>query len=476
MATTNLKSFPYAEDFACPKCHTLITLYDPEGSEYCVCASCNSFLRFIANETAVIQKQAPAPKEEPVLKLGSVGLFRGHHFKVIAFVEKKEQNAPYAWREYILYNYEKGYANFAEYDGHWNFVAGKDFYPELDKLKDKGWNFVNYEDNEYTLFSKYTATTTALVGEFDWDILFEKPKTSEFVAPPQILYKEHVPNHSLAYFYLGSYAEPSEIADAFKIDAKLFPERVGIGANQPSAPAKRWFAISKFIPVIIILLAVIGFSGSFISPEQGLLDNTQNIVPDTTKANEFKPYITPSFVLDKQSALNFKIESAVDNNWLEATVVLVNEKNNQSWEVTESIEYYHGYEDGESWTEGSQTAEVLLSAIPAGKYHLNIYPAAGDIAGAATNTTMNLNIPASPGTSVDPAISNISAAAGNINVKTVHINVTANPIIWKNFWVSLLLLCIYPLYAWYRMRTYEKKRWMNSDYSPYETDDDDKDN
>ncbi|OOQ57551.1 DUF4178 domain-containing protein [Mucilaginibacter pedocola] len=465
MATTNLKAFPYSEDFNCPKCHTPITLYDPEGSEFCVCTSCTSFLRFIASETAVVQKQAPRPTEKPVLKLGSVGLFRGYQFKVIAFVEKKEQGNPYAWREYILYNYEKGYANFAEYDGHWNFVAGKDFFPELDELKDKGWNFINYQENEYTLFNKYTAVTTALVGEFDWDILFEKPKTSEFIAPPQILYKEHVPNYSRAQFYLGRYAEPEEIADAFKIDVNTFPERVGIGANQPSAAAKRWFAINKFFPVIIILLAAIGFAASYISPKVPLLETTHVMERDTTKADEFKPFITPSFELTKQSALDFKINADVDNNWAEATVVLVNEKDNQSWEVTESIEYYHGYEDGESWSEGSQQTDVLLSAIPAGKYHLNVYPAAGAPPAPVT-------VPATTSFSADSAVvantggSTASYAAG----PALHISATANPIIWKNFFVSLLLLCIYPAFAWYRMRAYEKKRWMNSDYSPYEDD------
>ncbi|MBD1367473.1 DUF4178 domain-containing protein [Mucilaginibacter sp. ZT4R22] len=462
MATINLRSFPYAEDVACPKCKQQITLYDPEGSEYCVCISCSSFIHFTNNDTALIQKQADPIDQQPVLKLGSVGMFKGYQFKVIGYVEKKEQGASYAWREYILYNYEKGYANFAEYDGHWTFVAGKEFYPALGELKNRGWTFINYEENEYTLFSKYTAVTTGLIGEFDWDILFERPKTTEFVAPPQILYIEHVPNQTAGQFYLGEYTEPAVIADAFKTDIKLFPERVGIGANQPSVHAKRWFAIYKLIPVIVLLLAVVGFGGSFISPEYQVLDNSRNIERDTTKANEFKPYITPSFELNKQSALNFKIQCAVDNNWLEATVVLVNEKNNQSWEVTESIEYYHGVEGGESWSEGSQEADVLLSAIPAGKYHLNVYPAAGDNNIKAADPTLNI-IP-------EPGIPNINTSVGDINVKTIHINVTANPIIWKNFWVSLSLLCLYPLYTWWRMRNYEKRRWMNSDYSPYETE------
>lgn len=436
MATIHLKSFPYSEDFACPQCKTLITLYDPEGSEYCVCASCNSFIRFIANDTPVIQKQAPPIKGQPVLKLGSVGLFKGYSFKVIGYIEKKEQADGYAWREYILYNYEKGYANFAEYDGHWTFVAGKEFYPALDKLEDRKWDHIAYEENEYNLFNKYTAVTTALIGEFDWDILQEKAKTVEFVAPPNIIYLEQDKGTAVTDFYLGQYIQPAEIADAFKTDIKLFPQKIGIGANEPSVHTKRWFGIRKLTPILILLVAVIGLIASYVNPEYQVMDNDYYITRDSAKVNEFKPFVTPSFELKHaSSSLEFWVRSTIDNNWLETTVVLVNEKDNQSWEVTKSIEYYHGYEDGESWSEGSQEANVLLSAIPRGKYHLNIYPASGDVSN-----------------------------------KNIHISIDANPVIWRNIVVTTLLLCLYPLYVWFRMRNYEKKRWMNSNFSPYETD------
>jgi hypothetical protein len=436
MATINLKAFPYSEDITCPECRNIITLYDPEGSEYCACAKCHSFLRFTEKNGTIIQKQAPAVKQAPVIKLGSTGILQGIQFRLIGYIEKKEQASKYAWREYILYNYEKGYANLSEFDGHWNFVAGKELYPDLDKLVDRSWTFVNYEDNEYNLFNKYTAVTTSLIGEFDWDILTEKAKTSEFIAPPNIIIKEQDKGTSPADFYLGKYIEAKEIADAFKTDIKLFPEKIGIGANQPSVHAKRWFSVYKLAPILIVLVAVLGFIAMYASPGYQVMDSDYHIVNDSTKVNEFKPFITPSFELkNRSSALDFLIKSDIDNNWLEATIVLVNEKNNQSWEVTKSIEYYHGYEDGESWTEGSQDAEVLLSGIPGGKYHLNIYPASGDVAS-----------------------------------KSIHINITANPVIWRNVWVTILLLCLYPLYAWFRMRDYEKRRWMNSDYSPYETD------
>lgn len=437
MATINLKSFPQPEVIDCPKCQYNITLYDPEGSEYCACPKCYAFIRFNDQDTAVVQSQLPTIINLPVISVGSKGVINDIEFIVIGYVIKKERASEYYWREYLLYNYEKGYANLAEYDGHWIFVGGEAFYPELAKLTSRNWDFIDFEGNEYNVFNKYYTQTVSLIGEYDWNLLDEKMHISEFIAPPCIIYKEQTKvGTGDANFYLGSYMEPAEVASAFKADIEQFPERVGIGANQPSKHAERWFAILRSTPYLIIITALLGFIIAIINPSKTVLDGDYGMVADTIYT-EYKAFATPSFqITNSSSALEFLVHADVDNSWMEANIVLVNEESNQTWEVTESVEYYHGYEGGESWTEGSKNAEVLLSAIPEGKYHLNIYPASG----------------------------------GLLN-NSIHITVTENPILWRNLVVTLLLLLLYPLYCWYRMRNYEKRRWMNSSHSPYTTED-----
>jgi hypothetical protein len=438
MATINLTSFPATENATCPKCQHEIALYDPAGSEFCVCPNCYSFIRFIANDFAKSQKLAPKIRWSPIIPIGTEGILKGISYKIIAYVEKKESATVYSWREYILYNYEKGYANLAEFDGHWNFVAGKAFHPDLEGLGKNDWNFVQYNDIEYKLFNKYTAVVTALVGEFDWDPLTEQTKTREFIAPPYMIFREQANGTgSQAELYLGEYTEALEIADAFKIDLNRFPDKIGIGANQFSNHYSRWYTISRVTGILILALLVIQLVVMYLKPEKVVMDQEFTIAYDSTKVgDDFKSFATPAFdVEDNASAMEVNLGSAVDNNWLEATVTLVNEKTNQTWEVTEGIEYYHGYEDGESWSEGSQQTTVLLSSIPSGKYHLNVYP-----------------------------------ASGNRSITNLRVAVTTNVTLWMNLFVTCLLLCIYPIYCWVRMQNFEKQRWMNSDYSPYDTD------
>ena len=141
------------------------------------------------------------------------------------------------------------------------------------------------------------------------------------------------------------------------------------------------------------------------------MDQVFDITYDSAKGGfEFKPFVTPSFnVSDASSSMEIELMSDVSNNWLETTTVLVNEKTNQTWEVTEGVEYYQGVEDGERWTEGSTTTDVLLSEIPQGRYHLNVYPASGN------------------------------PLSNRLNIK-----VTVNGTLWRNLICCTLLLAVIP--------------------------------
>ena len=262
-------------------------------------------------------------------------------------------------------------------------------------------------------------------------------------------------NQRIVDWYLGEYIAPEEIAEAFKIPLNTFPPMVDIGANQPSPYQKRWSEILKVSIVSFILLTLIQVGIFFVRPQQVIFnkDISLSLPPappsDTTKhdstsvlpftsstANgnyEYKSLKTSSFTIFSGPApVEVDIAAGIDNNWFEATVELVSEKDNQTWDVSKEIEFYHGYEDGESWSEGSTSGTALLPDIPPGKYHINIYP-----------------------------------YGGTSDIDHMNIQVSANVTLWQNILITLALLCIYPLYCWFMKRQFEVNRWMNSNYSPY---------
>lgn len=419
-------SFPESEKVSCPKCRNTIILFDPQGTEFCICSSCDSYITFTKANSPMVLCQINKLLKQPLIPLGSEGSFEGYTFKVIACLEKKEEGKTYAWTEYILYNFEKGYAVLSVYDGHWNFVTGVEFHPELKRLRSQS-NFLTFRKEKYALFNRYSSETTSLIGEFSWDALKSNFSISEYIAPPFMIFREKKENDE-AEFFLGRYIEPSEIADAFKLELNSFPSKKGVGANQVSkfsGPMKDLWQIAKYL---IIALVVIQGIIMIIKPETEAISLSHEVTPSSE--GSFK---TSSFsVYDRSSAIEIEIYSDIYNNWLEATSVLVNEKTNQTWEVTQGIEYYSGYEDGERWSEGSTETSILLSSIPAGTYHLNIYPATGE---------------------QFPKI---------LNVKVI-LNVT----LWRNLFCTILLICLYPLFVRYKVRRFDRQRWANSDFSPY---------
>lgn len=452
MATVNQVSFPIPQDIDCPKCRENIKLFDPEGSEFCACPSCKSFIRFTLTSTkGSVQKQVQPVKEKPIIPLGAEGVLKGHRFKVIAYLEKKEKDTIYAWKEYLLYNFIKGYATLAVFNGHWSFIVNKTWEPTLEKSFSDAYT-ATHQNVEYRIFNRYTPVTTALIGEFDWDVLDDKPKTNEYIAPPYLLSRESdSPGSKKAQYFWGEYIEADEIAEAFGLDVNTFPSKEGIGANQPSPHSVRFDTLAKYTVLAILGMFLLHFIITVLKPEKELInkdfyltfdkgpattDSAGNVIWGGEGTYEFKPFKTTSFSQpDESTALEVEVRSFVSNNWLEATVVLVNDKTNETWEVTKGIEYYHGWEDGESWAEGSQSSSIILSEIPRGDYHFNIYTASGDAAQSM-----------------------------------VQIKVVSNVTLWRNILLTILVLSLYPIYCWYRMRNFEKKRWMNSDHSPYETE------
>lgn len=432
MTTLNLSSFPVSEVVICPQCEKQNVIYHFADCDYIACQSCRAYLVHTVGKEFQFKRTLNKLEFTPILKIGSVGVINNDEFKVIAYFEKRERGTTYKWREYSLFNYQKGYATLSEFDGHWSIIRGKEFFPDLADLTSNYESSIRYLNSDFHLFNKYTPEVISAIGEFGEDILSDKIKAVELVSPPLMLVKEKQGNK--ATYYLGEYIEPKVIAEAFGVDLTTFPNKVGIGAIQPSKYLDRWNSLFTLSGLAIIGILLIHLLIGYLKPEKELFYESFQLTHSQANGKDvIKSFTTPSFeITDDYSNLEFYINSAVSDNWLEASMVLVNERDNRTWEVSKGFEYYSGVTEGEAWSEGDRYAEVMLSNIPKGKYHINIYPYSGDP-----------------------------------NRDILLVKVTANASMWRNTLLTCLALCLYPAYCWYRMRNFEKKRWDNSNFSPF---------
>jgi hypothetical protein len=150
-------------------------------------------------------------------------------------------------------------------------------------------------------------------------------------------------------------------------------------------------------------------------------------------------FVTPVFELDgRPSAVRVETTTDVDNQWVGVGYALVNDDTGQTYEFAREVSYYHGVDQGESWSEGSRLDGVTLPRIPSGRYFLRVEPE-GDRTGRPVR----------------------------YRVRVIRDAPTS---IW--FLAALVLIVIPPVASTWRSATFERQRWAESDHAPAGSSDD----
>jgi hypothetical protein len=154
--------------------------------------------------------------------------------------------------------------------------------------------------------------------------------------------------------------------------------------------------------------------------------------------------VSDQFQLEKwRGNLQFDVYAPVSNSWFELNATLVNTVTGTEYGLEKGVEYYHGYSDGEPWSEGDTKETAYLSQIPSGNYQLQIQ-------GIRELT---------------------SPIYGNLGPPSFFVSVTYDTPNHRNLVVCLILLLIWAFIQYGLIQHNEKKRWSNSPFSPYNYED-----
>jgi hypothetical protein len=55
-------------------------------------------------------------------------------------------------------------------------------------------------------------------------------------------------------------------------------------------------------------------------------------------------------------------------------MALIDADTDQAFDFGRELSYYHGYEDGESWSEGAPYETFYVPSVPPGRYYLRVEP------------------------------------------------------------------------------------------------------
>jgi hypothetical protein len=474
---SNAPLAPPAAWVPCPKCKTQVPCYDPARSCYFGCFNCRTF--FAAKPTpgsegSIVKGFKTELSPGPSLPLGATATLGGYHCRLTGYqVRGEQQDRTAAWREYQLRPVEPIVGDdpidfplqLAEYQGHWLLIRRARTFPATKgnhPFQNKEWTSQS-TGNTYQLWHRYQPTIRDAQGEFDWNILEDEHlQIQEFTCPPYLLSSEKI-SKSPPVWYLAEYLEPVQVATAFGLNVNTLPSREGNGAAQPNphaqAPAWRLFGVAATLLLLLTwwlaatrpsttttetftVPAVPAPTEVIASPPPGPIGDTlgraaasvpATPAPAAGNTGYSQMLVSQSFELTHPSAVDINLTALdLSNHWMEVTASLVNEQTGRGYEVTRSLEYYEGVEDGEHWTEGDRSASAVISGLPPGRYHLNLYPSPE----AGTRDTMLL-----------------------LQVEQ-HANFASN------FWLILVLMSVVPLWHWARHDSFETSRWENSDFAP----------
>ncbi len=475
----------------CPNCGAPLPLRAPDATLRVVCTSCGGMLDAEGGKLRYL-KSLKQPSVRFFIELGAEGVLRTVPLTCIGRMQRscKVEGVVYPWREYLLMDRKGGFKWLVESDGHWNLAegvaagdvdsggvnqaalrmiersAGPEAASRMREAMEAGGAhspFVRFKGASYRRFQDVEARVDAVFGEFTWKVQQgEKSQVTEFVQAPHSLAREtqfHPGSGQEVNWSLSTYLDPAEVATGFNLKEAL-PAPTGICPNMPN-PHKRalaqmgtWTALA--LGVLLAVVMVLGFTHR----EKLVFSRTYNLVEelaalkaqrraalvaptagtasgapaDPAPATEGEPvfFAGPIEIVESGKNIEVRVSSPVDNGWLGIEGALVSERTGEVEMFEAQSSYFHGVDDGESWSEGSRKDTVYLSSLPPGAYMLRIAPA--------------WEGPVPP-------------------VKEFTVELRSGVMRWLYVWLAFFAITIPPLLKLFQSMGFEGRRWAESMYS-----------
>jgi len=271
-----------------------------------------------------------------------------------------------------------------------------------------------------------------VLGEFYWKVTQgEQVLAADYICPPQMLSREiaKAGSSSEISWSLGTYVPVSEVERAFDLKNPLPRPTLGtVAPNQPFLYKRvypYWLVLSAAALLIGMLMAV-GGAGTQVF-------HATHQVPTPKSDEQPEIFFSEPFELRARHNVAITANANLNNNWLDVEGDLINSETDQIQPFSLPLEYYSGSDSDGPWTEGSRESTTYVSALPAGKY------------------TMRLEFQAQKG-----------SVPLQVSVK-VHQGVARQPYLW----LTLGLLAIIPIGVLIYHFVFERRRWQDSEYSPF---------
>jgi hypothetical protein len=365
---------PEGEALLCKNCGAPVTIRVPGQTVRLVCGSCNALLDASEGATRLV-KVLKRHQEEPPIPLGTKGKLRGVDVLVVGWMQRgcTVSSVHYGWEELLLYEPKTTALSWLVLStGHWSTARA---IPAAE-VQEHG-NEAEYRDRRFRRYSSVIGKVERVLGEFPWQVTVgETAHLEDFVAPPQGLSSER--NASELNWSHVEHLEPSEVASAFGIEGLASEPRLGVGAVQPwffeaaMRPVGRAMAIGVVVACVLGLVLMLRGQDTvvrhtFMPEDLAAPEPPAEGEPPVLEGKVYS-FLSEPIMLSGSRALEAHVSANLDNAWAWVEGAVIREETGDATLFGLEASYYHGYEDGESWSEGSLTASQVLASPPRGTY------------------------------------------------------------------------------------------------------------
>ncbi|MEK6324210.1 MAG: DUF4178 domain-containing protein [Acidobacteriota bacterium] len=442
-----------ATQLNCTQCGGPLELRAPDQTLRVTCPNCGSLLDVSYGRLEFMQALQPG-KVPPIIAIGSVGEFEGVKQMLIGFMQRSVEfeGVRYYWEEYLLYNPQIGFRWLVRSDDNWSYVQAV---PPGDVMHRSGafggkGDTVHFQGERYKLYQDAVARVEYVVGEFYWKVeVGEQTRAADYIHPPRMLSMEaslvrvgvdevaepgqkkkrkqvrSAPTGEINWS-LGTYVKREELEKAFGISG--LPRTSKVAPNQPFLHKK----VYKYWGLLLAAAFLLGLMMMITGARRKVFEATYPL-PPVTNAEGTQVIFSDPFELKSLRNNRVQLRSSVDNTWLYVEGDLINQETGDVQAFSMPVEYYHGVDSGESWSEGSQSPNVHLSALSAGQYVLRLEA-----------QWERWQQPAMISVRIDQGVPRV-----------LHL------------FLAMLFISLIPLMVVVYQFSFEKRRWADSDYSPF---------
>ena len=409
---------PAAKVISCPACGGSITLRALGHSVMTACPSCGTQIDVSQPQIRLI-KQYRLQQQQLLIPLGTRGTLRGKLFEVIGALRRGDTGGH--WDEYLLFNPYIGFRWLVHDTGHWSFGQ---MLKDTSRIVSTLGMF--YDGHALRKYHQGTPEVTWVVGEFYWRVTVgEKVDATDYMAPPWMLSCEKS-SGEITWTAL-EYVEPAEIEAAFHITS---PERQWLAANQPNPAVVKWRAIKPITLAALVAAVVVQIGTAIHARNRTMPVGMYDLAHAQGEGQAYGP-----FTFEAPGSVNELTATApLNNSWVELQCSLVNVTTGESFDFTNELSYYNGVDSDGGWTEGSRENVAELTSVPAGTYRLIVAGAGSDQTGQPVSVPVSLSL-------------------------------RHDVVPWRNFWLAVTAILLYPGDLLYRKYAIEKERWSEADDS-----------